>query len=208
MDPNWATHHLQVIRTLMERSAIYRRALAPVMMMLGALGLLAAVLGWFLRLGQPAGFAAYWMAVSLAGICAAYTLVRRQALHAEEPFWSSPTRRVTQALLPPLFAGMVAGCVTIFYGSDDAVQAWWLPPIWMVLYGSAVHAAGFFTPRGIRLFGWLFVGAGALLAPWVAVNASKCSLLHANLAMGAFFGGFHLAYGLYLNVTERNVDLE
>ena len=30
MEPNWAGEHLQVIRTLMERSALYRRALAPV----------------------------------------------------------------------------------------------------------------------------------------------------------------------------------
>ena len=31
MEPNWAAEHLQVIRTLMERSALYRRALAPIM---------------------------------------------------------------------------------------------------------------------------------------------------------------------------------
>ncbi|MDB6016752.1 MAG: hypothetical protein JWR19_1241, partial [Pedosphaera sp.] len=31
MKSDWAAEHLQTIRTLMERSAIYRRALAPVM---------------------------------------------------------------------------------------------------------------------------------------------------------------------------------
>ena len=29
MESGWATDHLQVIRTLMERAALYRRALAP-----------------------------------------------------------------------------------------------------------------------------------------------------------------------------------
>jgi len=30
-----------------------------------------------------------------------------------------------------------------------------LPPAWAMAYGCAVHAAGFFTARGVRLFGWL-----------------------------------------------------
>ena len=43
METNWAAEHLQVIRTLMERSALYRRALAPVMLVSGVLGTGAAV---------------------------------------------------------------------------------------------------------------------------------------------------------------------
>ncbi len=42
MESDWAAEHLQVIRTLMERSAVYRRALAPVMTAAGVLGTLAA----------------------------------------------------------------------------------------------------------------------------------------------------------------------
>ena len=38
METNWAAEHLQVIRTLMERSAVYRRALAPIMTFNGAIG--------------------------------------------------------------------------------------------------------------------------------------------------------------------------
>ena len=46
--------------------------------------------------------------VALAG---SFLLVRRQALKESEPFWSPPTRRVTQALLPPLVAGLMIGAV-------------------------------------------------------------------------------------------------
>ena len=46
MESNWAAEHLQVIRTLMERSAVYRRALAPVMIFNGCLGCIAAVKWW------------------------------------------------------------------------------------------------------------------------------------------------------------------
>src|SRR5512135_316549 len=106
MESHWATEHLQVIRTLMERTAIYRRALAPVMLMIGILGLAAAVAGWFWQLDSCRRFCGFWLGVSLAGLCLAYVLVRRQALLAGEPFWSPPTRRVTEAILPALFGGL------------------------------------------------------------------------------------------------------
>src|ERR1700690_4243469 len=35
METNWAAEQLQTIRTLMERSAVYRRALGPVMLFAG-----------------------------------------------------------------------------------------------------------------------------------------------------------------------------
>ena len=45
MDNHWAAEHLQTIRTLMERSALYRRALAPIMTFAGAVGTAAAASG-------------------------------------------------------------------------------------------------------------------------------------------------------------------
>ena len=42
MEKNWASDHLHTIRTLMERSALYRRALAPVMIAAGVLGMAGA----------------------------------------------------------------------------------------------------------------------------------------------------------------------
>ena len=46
MNDDSAAERLLVIRTLMERAAIYRRALAPIMGLLGALGSVAGALGW------------------------------------------------------------------------------------------------------------------------------------------------------------------
>ena len=42
MESNWAEENLQTIRTLMERSAIYRRCLAPITIYVERLG-------WLLR---------------------------------------------------------------------------------------------------------------------------------------------------------------
>src|SRR5438552_2765406 len=145
METNWAAEHLQVIRTLMERSAVYRRALAPAMTLTGVVGMAAALVGALARIDSPRGFIIYWLAVSLVSLAGALILVRREALQEHEPFWSPPTRRVTQALLPPLTAGCILG-VIILLGSgsgreilQEEVALARLPAAWIVLYGCALH---------------------------------------------------------------------
>ena len=49
----------------------------------------------------------------------AFLIARRQALKDREPFWSPPTRRVTQALVPPLLAGMCMGGLVLFICPRD-----------------------------------------------------------------------------------------
>src|SRR3977135_2791252 len=148
MESNWAAEHLQVIRTLMERSAVYRRALAPIMIFNGVLGLAAAILGWALKIASPRSFILFWAGVALLALTGSFWIVRRQALKDSEPFWSPPTRRVTQALLPPLAAGFIISVVTLM-SVDSASEPLgrvmgmlWLPLAWVVLYGCAFHAAG------------------------------------------------------------------
>src|SRR5881396_3346734 len=128
MEENWAAEHLQVIRTLMERSAVYRRALAPLMTFAGALGTVAAWIGWKRQIDSPRGFVLFWAMVSAIALGGALLLVRRQALRAGEPLWSPPTRRVSQALLPCLALGAVAGVFVWLQGGADL-----LPAIWVVL---------------------------------------------------------------------------
>jgi hypothetical protein len=204
MEPHSAAADLQVIRTLMERSALYRRALAPVMLTTGAIGVLAAILAHALGVASPAGFAGYWMAVSIGALLVSLLQVRRQALKEADLFWSPPTRRVAQAFVPPLFAGMVTGLVATCWGQATDGLPWGLPALWMVLYGCALHAAGFFMVRGIRLFGWLFIltGCGLLTGPCFAGASS--ALPSGHVVMGGAFGGLHLAYGIYLYFTERS----
>src|SRR5437588_4347597 len=113
MESNWAAEHLQVIRTLMERSAVYRRALAPIMIFVGLLGVAGGTAGWALGIRSKPGFIGYWSGVGLLALVGSFLLVRRQALKEAEPFWSPPTRRIAQALLPPLFTGSIAGLLAL-----------------------------------------------------------------------------------------------
>jgi hypothetical protein len=207
MHTEWAAKHLQVIRTLMERASLYRQALAPVMLRLGGLGLTAGVVGWWNRWEGCRSFIGLWLTAGLGGLCWTYLRLRRQALKDEEPFWSPPTRRVTQALLPPLIVGLVATVIVALPANRATVFAWWLIAAWMVLYGCALHAAGFFMPRGIKLFGALFILAGCALMGLLTFVDPGLPLRSGHVVMGGTFGGFHLAYGLYLRWTETQSDI-
>jgi hypothetical protein len=203
MDADTASERLQVIRTLMERSAIYRRALAPIMTFLGLLGLVASVAGALLQMQSSLQFGTYWMGVSIVGLFGAFLLARRQAIKDREPFWSPPTKRVTQALLPSLFAGSVIGVILMFALGQATSYSWALPVTWILLYGCAVHAAGFFMPRGIKMLGWLFILGGCSLTLSSMSVGAKLPITSSHVIMGVFFGGLQLAYGIYLHLSEK-----
>ncbi|HXG46700.1 MAG TPA: hypothetical protein VNO52_03675 [Methylomirabilota bacterium] len=193
----------------MERAALYRRALAPIMIAVGCIGLAAAILGWTLAIAAPRAFILYWLGVAAIACAVAFLLVRRQAIRAGEPVWSPPARRVVQAATPPLAAGGLLGLAFLAIPADTAITASgspavglvWLPPSWIVLYGCAMHAAGFFMPRGMRPFGWLLICGGCTVFTLKIADAADPRFAHAT--MGAFFGVVHQAYGFYLYLTEK-----
>ena len=198
---------MQTIRTLMERSALYRRALAPIAVFVGVVGIAAAVAGWVLKIETAGSFAVFWLAVGLVEVAGALLLVRRQALRHAEKFWSPPTRRVVQAMVPALLIGFVAGLLVALWFREFQENfepiALGLIIVWTFLYGLALHAAGFFMPRGIRLFGWGFLIAGlVMLAAMLWSNFARAGV-SPHALMGVIFGGSHLAYGTYLYFTEQ-----
>jgi len=202
MNPNWAEENLQTIRTLMERSAVYRRALAPITFLAGAMGVLAAVLGLILHLDSTRAFAGLWLGTAIIAIAGAFLIARRQALKESEPFWSPPTRRVAQALIPPLLAGMAIGVCPAFFPEAEKDLNFCSVIVWIMFYGCALHAAGFFMPRGVKVFGWLFIVSACGVFYAFALGDLN-SNFSAHWLMGFFFGVLHLAYGAYLYLTEK-----
>ena len=203
METNWASENLQAIRTLMERSAVYRRALAPIMAVTGLIGVVAAVIPCFIKISTNSSFVAFWTFTSIVAFVTALFLVRRQALRESEPFWSPPTRRVWQALLPNFFVGLVTGLVFVVPNLAPGETVWVLPSTWMLFYGCGLHAAGFFMQRSMKLFGWIFIIIGTILLFLVLSLPKLQSTEVAHYIMGLFFGAFHLAFGIYLFFTER-----
>jgi len=187
MNTNWAEENLSLIRTLMERASIYRRALAPIMITTGVIGTTASVAGMLGKLDTQLPFLACWAGAAAVALLAGFLLARREALREREAFWSPPTRRVALALLPAGAAGVIAACVE----TDPARLAGW----WLLIYAVGLHGAGFFMPSGVRRLIWLFLLAGGAALGW------KCSC-SAHAVMGLGFGGLHLLYGIYLYATR------
>jgi len=190
MNPNWAADNLQTIRTLMERSAVYRRALAPIMIFAGGLGLVAGAVGVLCRLDSATAFGLLWLTTAVVVIAGALLIARKQALKDNEAFWSPPTRRVTQALVPPLLAGLCLGLLALTKFGNELNLI--VSLIWVLFYGCALHAAGFFMPRGIRLFGLTFIISGCAGIYALFSSLLPNDYLAEHWLMGFFFGGLHL----------------
>jgi len=202
MENNWAEENLQTIRTLMERSALYRRALAPIMLLAGALGVVAAVIGLTSHFDSTRAFDLLWLSTAVVAVIGAFLIARQQALKDREPFWSPPTRRVAQALIPPLLAGMVIGIFPAFFQEAEKDLNFCSAIVWIMFYGCALHAAGFFMPRGVKVFGWLLIASACGVLYAFALGDLNTGF-SAHLLMGFFFGALHLAYGIYLYLTEK-----
>src|SRR5262245_6025149 len=118
MKPEAAEQNLQLIRTLMERSTLYRRALAPMMLWAGSVAVAASLVGWQREISGAREFVWFWMGTCGVAMLGALWLARRQALRDKEAFWSSPTRRVAQAFLPAMVAGAVPTLFALYLSLD------------------------------------------------------------------------------------------
>jgi hypothetical protein len=217
MDPKSAAENLQVIRTLMERSALYRRALAPVMLAAGVLGLAGGFIGNQLHLDSFRAFVIFWFTIAGLVIGIALLIARRQALSSQEPFWTPPTRQVVRAMTPPLVAGFLMVFSPIVQGFHPLGEAN-LVGVWLVFYGCALHSAGLFVSRGVRLLGWSFIVASVVIEymRYTGPNSSKQwevdgtppLFWQPHAMMGLTFGGLHLLASLYLYVTEKRKNAQ
>ena len=206
MKPDWAEENLQTIRTLMERSALYRRALAPIMIYVGSVGTLGGIVGTHLNILSARAFVLFWFVVAAVSLIGSFLLVRRQCLKNAEPFWSPPTRRVAQALIPPFTVGTFVAML-FFFGENWLEYRSVLILVWCWAYGCAIHSAGFFMPRGFKFFGWIFILAGFAFWHVCGGGFGGYGGFTDDGWMGVIFGGLHLAYGIYLYFTEKKTPV-
>jgi len=206
VQPNWAEENLQVIRTLMERAGLYRRALAPVMLAVGLVGVGAVPLGLRFCGQSLSSFINYWSVVCLVAVAIAIVIIRRQAIRSSEPFWSAPTRRVASAMLPALIAGAAVPhvlCAVVPEISTSNVDAEYFIPLWLLFYGCALHSAGLFISKGTRWLGWMFIVIGIFLFALAVVDRNRHAIPSPHMVMGATFGGLHFLAAAYLYFTEK-----
>jgi hypothetical protein len=205
MNPKWAEENLQTIRTLMERSALYRRALAPIMIFVGLLGVASASVSYVFQYNSLADFEIVWTGTALVAVAGAFLIARRQAFKDRELFWSPPTRRVIQAIAPALTAGAIVSFFEITIPTLKSAFA--LIIFWLFFYGCALHSAGFFTVKAIKKMGWAYIAVPPFLIGSIQLSERCFQIgffpLDNNFLMGLFFGVPHIACGIYLYFTEK-----
>ena len=190
MDPSQAARNLEVIRTLMERTARYRLLTAWAGLAAGATALAGA--GSFVLLDptDPRAFGAVWGLVFIGALLATIVGSLARGRERGEVVWSRPARTVVLALTPGLVA---AGVLTVFFfvRGDHLL----LPGVWMLCHGQGALATSAYAPRPVALLGAAMLGMGAVslaLGPTWAIPM---------MALG--FGGGHIALGIGLLLVER-----
>lgn len=203
-----AAEQLRVIRSLMERSTIYRAISAPAALFAGLLSL--AVSGWlWMKLDptespNPSAFLAIWLSVLLVVSAVNTLLLYKSARQRGEPFVSAGMKHALRALLPPLVAGFglslleVSGTGRI---ADDCYAD--MAAHWILFYGLALLATGSFSPRSMQALGAGFFLFGILTwLPSVRLYYGR-QYPTAVIFMASSFGLLHIVYAAAVWIQGR-----
>jgi hypothetical protein len=175
-----ALESVRVIRDAMERAGSFTAVPGAGMIAIGATALLAAPLAAATKTGG--GWLTAWVGEGLIAAAISAWTIRRKARRLALPLASGPSRKFALAFLPSLAAGAVLTVVLAAHGAGS-----FLPGTWLLLYGTAVTAAGALSVRIVPLMGVSFMALG-VLALAVAPAAG-------DALMAAGFGGLHIVFG-------------
>lgn len=184
-----ALETLQVIRETMERSAQFTALPGRGIMLVGATALITSVIAarynhWMSR------WIVIWVGEAAIATAIAVLAGYRKSSRLGLPLWSGPGRRMLVALAPPIFAGAVL-TLALFMNNYQFRLASVIPGMWLLLYGTALMAAGAHSVPPIPVMGAAFLTLGAVV---LAANAPFLM----NTAMAIGFGGLHLGFGWYI----------
>jgi hypothetical protein len=175
-----ALDNLRYIREAMESSASFTAVPGWGGVAMGASALVAA------GLASTPALRGYWLTIwvldavfaALVGGLATWRKARGQGVE----LYRGVARRFLLNLTPPIAAAVVMTAVLAFAG-----DTWFIPGLWLLLYGTGVITGGAFSVRPVPIMGACFMGLGAI----TLVLPAEWS--NAMLALG--FGGLHLVFG-------------
>jgi hypothetical protein len=176
-----ALESVRVIRDAMERAGSFTAVPGAGMIAIGATALVAAAVAATTETGG--GWLAVWIVEGLLAAAISAVTIARKARRLALPLASGPARKFALAFVPSLAAGAVLTVVLSAHGLGSL-----LPGTWLLLYGTAVTAAGALSVRIVPLMGALFMATG--------VAALACAPAYGNALMAAGFGGLHIVFGV------------
>lgn len=175
-----AADDLAFIRDTMERSTRFTAISGVGGIVMGVIAIAgAAVAG---RLDDPGDWVTAWLVAAGLAVATALGFTVLKSRRTGLALGRGPGRKFLLALSPPLLVG---GLLTLPLAQAGEVRL--LPAMWLLLYGSAVIAAGVFSIRLVPLMGlsFIIIGTAALFAP---VGTG-------DLFMAAGFGGLNIVFG-------------
>jgi hypothetical protein len=178
-----AAENLVFIRQAMERGTTFTAVPGAGGCVMGAIALVAALVGS----SQPTGdrWLLVWLAAAVAAAVAGLVTMARKARLAGATLTGANARRFAAGLAAPLVAG-AAITYELWAVRNFTVMA----PAWLLLYGAGVLTGGIFSVPAVRLMGALFMALGllAILTPpdW------------GNIWLAIGFGGLQLGFGVYI----------
>jgi len=178
-----ALENLTFIRDTMARTAHFTAVSGLGSVAMGGVALLAASVASTQQ--SPVRWLVVWLSAAAISFVVSALAVIRKARTTDTPLFSGAGRKFLLSLLPALAVG--AGLTWPLFVAGEARL---LPAVWLLLYGTAVMAAGAFSVRVVPAMGlsFMLVGAAALFSP---VGTG-------DLFMAAGFGGLHLIFGLII----------
>jgi hypothetical protein len=153
------------------------------MVVIGVTALVAAPIAAATDTGS--GWLVTWIADGVLASAISAVAIGRKAKRLALPLRSGPARRFALAFLPSLVAGAILTTALIAHGMGS-----FLPGTWLLLYGTAVTAAGALSVRIVPLMGIAFMALG--------VAALLTAPGFGNALMAAGFGGLHIVFGLLI----------
>jgi hypothetical protein len=175
-----ALESVRVIRDAMERAGSFTAVPGAGMIAIGATALLAAPVAAWTETGG--GWLWIWVVEGLVAAVIASMTIRLKARRLALPMASGPARKFALAFLPSLVGGAALTVVLVAHGEGSL-----LPGTWLLLYGTAVTAAGALSVRIVPLMGAVFMALG--------VCALALAPAAGNALMAAGFGGLHIVFG-------------
>jgi hypothetical protein len=178
-----AIDDLRFIRETMENAASFTAVSGWGMVGVGATAFAAAAIA----VTQPTlrGQLAAWFAAAAISIAISTYAITRKARRANAPLFHAAARKFLLSFLPPMTVGAILTYVLLESGDFGLV-----PPIWLMMYGTAVITGGAFSVRVVPLMGLMFIAVGAvslLLPAWTT-----------HWVLGAAFGALHVIFGLII----------
>lgn len=194
--PGEAEEHLRVIRQAMERSTRHSTLSGLSGIVVGLLALAGCALS--VAIVQEAAwplkrylFVLLWGTVFLLSLLTDYIFTKRRAARVGKTAFSPLGRHLARAAAPGFLAALTLSLFYMLHG-DPRTGYLYIYGIWMLCYAVSLLAVGMFSLREVSWLGWAFFAAGA------ATLLGAGAFLSPTAMMAATFGGFHIAYGIWM----------